>query len=108
MAQEVLVILAVVIPDEPPESRAKIRDLRGRELPGVPGSWVTRVAVHAPHPSVAAAASAAGVWTRPDYDAAASPAAGTGSGAGTETGGLTADELEHELDRDCGVDADDS
>lgn len=44
MSHELLVILTVVVPDGAGPER-RLHDLRGRELPGVPGSWVTRVGV---------------------------------------------------------------
>lgn len=47
MAREVAVVLLVVISDDVAVATTQLRDLRGRELPGVPGSWVSRVAVHA-------------------------------------------------------------
>lgn len=80
MATEIIVVLAVVVPDGPPDMRARIDDLAGRELPGVPGSWVSRVAVH-----------------RPGRPTAARPAA---EQAGD---GLTDDERDAELAADFGV-----
>lgn len=47
MAHEVAVVLLVVVGDDIDSAAAQLRDLRGRELGGVPGSWVSRVAVHA-------------------------------------------------------------
>lgn len=46
MAHEVAVVLLVVVGDDLPTATAQLRDLRGRELSGVPGSWISRVAVH--------------------------------------------------------------
>jgi hypothetical protein len=85
MATEVLVVLSVVIPDSPdtpPDVLARIRDLHGRELPGVPGSWVTRVAVHP-----------LGGPTGEDSTGPARP----------DSAALTDDEAQAELDDDFGV-----
>lgn len=42
MSAQVRLVLHVVVPEEP-DAAARLADLRGRELPGVPGSWVSHV-----------------------------------------------------------------
>ena len=44
MSGEVLLVLRVVVSGDPAQARPGLFDLRGRELPGVPGSLVTAVA----------------------------------------------------------------
>lgn len=53
MSRELLIILTVVVPDGPSPER-ELRNLHGRELPGVPGSWVTRVGIRPLEPVSAA------------------------------------------------------
>ena len=50
--QEIFIVLAVVVPDDPNAGEDLIRNLRGRELHGVPGSWISRVAIHHPPSAV--------------------------------------------------------
>lgn len=86
MAEDVVVVPVVVLPGESPNSRARLSGLRGREPPGVPSSWVTRVAVVTQSTRMPAASAA-----RP------SGASGTGEGR------FTVDELGHERDLDLGI-----
>jgi hypothetical protein len=99
-ASEVLVVLRVVVPDGVPDAATRIADLAGRELPQVPGSWVSKVAVH-PYPL--------GVTIRAAAEAGAE-AAGRSAGRGLDRGlgeltgdGLSGDELDAETDDDFGA-----
>lgn len=78
MAVEMLVVLVVVVPSDTATGRSQILNLHGRELAAVPGSVVTRVAVH-PLPLT--------------------------SGMADDAPTLFDDDAEHALDLDYGVDA---
>jgi hypothetical protein len=73
MKKLVNINIEAVVEDNDPELLHKLKDLRGRELPGIPGSWISEITLQEPPKTSPEPTKVTYRQTEEEYDNAAEP-----------------------------------